>query len=339
MKLSDFDYSLPVELIAQYPLTERESARLLIVDRLNKKITHASFKDFSGYLKRGDLLALNNTKVLTCRLLGHKGTGGKAKVLLTKRKNGSTFEALIQPSRTKVGERIKFNHGTVTAVITNRKEISFQKRDADNIYKLGEVPLPPYIKREPEDLDRDYYQTVYAQKEGAIASPTAGLHFTRKILGEIEADGINLAYLTLHVGLGTFKPVVLEDITRHEMESEYFQVPKPAQESIDETRKNKGKIIAVGTTTLRALEAYAIGLKEGFTDLFIYPGYKFKIVDSLLTNFHLPKTTLFMLVCAFCAAGASVSGEGGIALMKKAYQEAIDKKYRFYSYGDAMLIV
>jgi S-adenosylmethionine:tRNA ribosyltransferase-isomerase len=339
MKLSNFDYCLPVDLIAQYPLEKRESAKLLIVDCLNKKITHAFFQGFGSYLKRGDLLVLNNTKVLTCRLIGYKSTGGKVKVLLTKRKDGSIFEALIQPSRTKIGERIKFNDGKVTGVITSRKEISFQKKDADNIYKLGKVPLPPYIKREPEELDKDYYQTVYAQKEGAIASPTAGLHFSQKMLEGLERDGVNIAYLTLHVGLGTFKPVVSEDITRHKMEPEYFQVPKLTQEKIERTRQDKGKIIAVGTTTLRALEAYAGGLKEGFTDLFIYPGFKFKIAGSLLTNFHLPKTTLFMLVCAFCAAGASASGGGGIEFMRKAYQEAIDNKYRFYSYGDAMLII
>ncbi|MFA5402199.1 MAG: tRNA preQ1(34) S-adenosylmethionine ribosyltransferase-isomerase QueA, partial [Candidatus Omnitrophota bacterium] len=200
---------------------------------------------------------------------------------------------------------------------------------AGTIYELGQVPLPPYIRREPEDLDKDYYQTVYANKEGAIASPTAGLHFTEELLKKIELSGVNIAHLTLHVGLGTFKPVTSEDITKHKMEPEFFQIPKSSQEKIEAARKNKSRIIAVGTTTLRALEAYADGLKEGWTNLFIYPGYKFKLVDCLLTNFHLPKTTLFMLTCAF----------GGEKLIKQAYQEAVDKQYRFYSYGDAMLII
>ncbi|OQB10846.1 MAG: S-adenosylmethionine:tRNA ribosyltransferase-isomerase [Candidatus Omnitrophica bacterium ADurb.Bin205] len=329
MKLSDFDYSLPKDLIAQYPLEERESARLLVVERLSGRITHRVFKDFTGCLKKDDLLVLNNTRVLTCRLLGHKGSGGKVKVLLTKRKDGSRFEALIQPSRTKIGEKIGFNQGKVIGIVTNRREISFKKEDADIIYKLGQVPLPPYIKREPEELDRDYYQTVYASKEGAIASPTAGLHFTSQMVEEISVSGVNIGYLTLHVGLGTFKPVTCEDITLHRMEPEYFQVLKVTQDKIETARKNRSRIIAVGTTTLRALETYATGLREGFTGLFVYPGYKFKITDCLLTNFHLPKTTLFMLVCAF----------GGEPLIKKAYQEAVDNKYRFYSYGDAMLII
>lgn len=329
MKLSDFDYSLPKDLIAQYPLEERESARLLVVERLSGRITHRVFKDFKGYLNKDDLLALNNTRVLTCRLLGHKDSGGKVKVLLTKRKDGSRFEALIQPSRTKIGERIGFNQGKVIGIITNRREISFKKEDADTIYNLGQIPLPPYIKREPEELDKDYYQTVYASKEGAIASPTAGLHFTSRMIEEISASGVNIGYLTLHVGLGTFKPVVCEDIALHKMESEYFQVLKATQDKIETARNNKNKITAVGTTVLRALETYAAGVKEGFTDLFVYPGYKFRITDCLLTNFHLPKTTLFMLVCAF----------GGESLIKRAYQEAVDNKYRFYSYGDAMLII
>ncbi len=329
LKLSNFDYALPKELIAQYPLKERESARLLVVNRSDNSIEHKIFKDLTGYLKASDLLVLNDTKVLTCRLMGHKATGGKVEILLTKRKSGSTFDALIQPSRTKIGEKIFFGKDEISGVVTNRKEITFQPKDADRIYGFGEVPLPPYIKREPEELDKEYYQTVYAEREGAIASPTAGLHFTGNLLKQIEAQGVNIAYLTLHVGLGTFKPVITDDITEHQMEPETFQVSKSAQEKIEEARKNKSRIIAVGTTSLRALEAYAAGAKEGQTNLFIYPGYKFKLASALLTNFHLPKTTLFMLVCAF----------GGEKLMKDAYQEALDKKYRFYSYGDAMLIV
>lgn len=329
MKLSNFDYELPKDLIAQYPLKERHKAKLLVLNRAQGTIEHYLFEDVLKFLNKDDLLVLNNTKVLTCRLMGRKATGGKVEVLLTRRKTGSIFECLIQPSRTKTGEKIIFAEGKITGIISGRGEISFKLPDANAIYQFGQVPLPPYIKREPEDLDKVYYQTVYAEKEGAIASPTAGLHFTDEILKEIASLGIDTAYLTLHVGLGTFKPVKSEDITEHQMEPEYFNLPKNAQEKIESARLNKKRILAVGTTSLRALESYANGVKEGNTDLFIYPGYKFKIVDSLLTNFHLPKTTLFMLVCAF----------GGEALMKKAYQEAVGQKYRFYSYGDAMLII
>lgn len=329
MKLSSFDYSLPKELIAQYPLEKRESAKLMVVKRSTLTIEHCVFKDLGNFLKKDDLLVLNDTKVLTCRLIGHKATGGKVEVLLTKRKSGSIFEAMIQPSRTKVGEKIIFGDGKITGIVSNRREISFKVCDANDIYKLGQVPLPPYIRRDPEELDKEYYQTVYADKEGAIASPTAGLHFTDELLKDLSASGINIAYLTLHVGVGTFKPVVTDDITEHRMEPEFFQVPENTKQKVEEARKVKARIIAVGTTSLRALETYANGAKEGQTDLFIYPGYEFKLVDSLLTNFHLPKTTLFMLVCAF----------GQEKLMKEAYQEAVDKKYRFYSYGDAMLII
>ena len=330
MKLSDFDYALPKESIAQYPLKNREEARLLVVHRADGRIEHKIFKDLTGYLRKSDLLVLNDTKVLSCRLMGHKATGGKVEILLTKRKSGSTFDALIQPSRTKIGEKIYFDKDNeICGIVTNRKEITFNPKDANIIYEFGQVPLPPYIKREPEDLDKEYYQTVYANKEGAIASPTAGLHFTPELLKEIEGAGVNLAHLTLHVGLGTFKPVISDDITEHKMEPEFFQVPKAAQDKIEEARKNNSRIIAVGTTSLRALEAYAGGTREGWTSLFIYPGFDFKLANALLTNFHLPKTTLFMLACAF----------GGEKLMKQAYNEALAQKYRFYSYGDAMLII
>ncbi|HPL82752.1 MAG TPA: tRNA preQ1(34) S-adenosylmethionine ribosyltransferase-isomerase QueA [Candidatus Omnitrophota bacterium] len=329
MKLSNFDYELPKDLIAQYPLKERHKAKLLVVNRANGSIEHRLFEDILSYLNKDDLLILNNTKVLACRLMGRKATGGKVEVLLTRRKTGSIFECLIQPSRTKTGEKIIFAGGEITGIISGRGEISFRLEDANAIYKFGQVPLPPYIKREPEDLDKVYYQTVYAEKEGAIASPTAGLHFTEELLKEIASRGIDAAYITLHVGLGTFKPVKSDNITEHKMEPEYFNVPKNTQEKIENARLDKKRIVAVGTTSLRALESYANGVKEGNTDLFIYPGYKFKLVGSLLTNFHLPKTTLFMLVCAF----------GGENLMKKAYQEAVAQKYRFYSYGDAMLII
>ena len=329
LKLSEFDYPLPKDLIAQYPLQKREEARLLIVNRKTGTLSHGVFKEINGFFKKNDLLVLNDTKVLHCRLMGKKVTGGRIEILLTRRINGTTFSCLVQPSRTKVGEKIIFASGKITGTLSSRGQISFKQLDADTIYNFGIVPLPPYIKREPEDLDTIYYQTVYAKNEGALASPTAGLHFTQESLKQIHGAGVNLAYVTLHVGLGTFRPVRCENITEHKMEPEYFLVPDAAIAALAKTKADKGRIIAVGTTSLRALETYASGRKEGHTDLFVYPGYKFASVDCLITNFHLPMTTLFMLVCAF----------GGKELMLKAYQEAVDKKYRFYSYGDAMLII
>lgn len=329
IKLTEFDYPLPGELIAQYPLEERDQARLLIINRKTGSISHKLFKDILGFFSPNDLLVLNDTKVLHCRLMGNKITGGRVEILLTRRVNGTTFSCLVQPSRTKIGEKILFAHGAITGILSSRGQISFKRADADTIYGFGIVPLPPYIKREPEDLDTIYYQTVYAKNEGALASPTAGLHFTQELLKQIQSFGINLAYVTLHVGLGTFRPVRCADITEHKMDAEYFLVPQVTIDALAKAKKDKGRIIAVGTTSLRALETYATGRQEGNTDLFIYPGYKFASVDCLLTNFHLPATTLLMLVCAF----------GGKDLMMKAYQEAVDKKYRFYSYGDAMLII
>jgi S-adenosylmethionine:tRNA ribosyltransferase-isomerase len=329
LKLAEFDYPLPKELIAQYPLKNREEARLLIVNRKTGSIRHGVFKDIFEFFRKNDLLVLNDTKVLHCRLMGNKITGGRVEILLTRRINGTTFACLVQPSRTKVGEKILFATGAITGILSSRGQISFKQSDADTIYNFGIVPLPPYIKRDPEDLDTVYYQTVYAKNDGALASPTAGLHFTQESLKQIQSAGVNLAYLTLHVGLGTFRPVRCENIAEHKMDPEYFLVPDATIAALDKVKADKGRVIAVGTTSLRALETYAAGRKEGHTDLFVYPGYKFALVDCLLTNFHLPMTTLFMLVCAF----------GGKDLMKKAYQEAVDKKYRFYSYGDAMLII
>ncbi|MFA4988905.1 MAG: tRNA preQ1(34) S-adenosylmethionine ribosyltransferase-isomerase QueA [Candidatus Omnitrophota bacterium] len=329
LKLSDFDYTLPGELIAQHPLENREEARLLVVERAAGRITHTCFKQAASFFRKGDLLVLNDTKVLHCRLIGKKRTGGKVEVLLTRRLNGSTFSCLVQPSRTKAGENIFFAGGKVCGKLSARGQISFRQEDADTIYEYGLVPLPPYIKREPVESDKTDYQTVYARNEGALASPTAGLHFTSRLLEDIEEGGVDIAYITLHVGLGTFRPVRCEDITEHKMHPEYFLVPAETCAGIERTKSSGGRIIAAGTTVLRTLETYAGGRKEGNTDIFIYPGYKFRLADCLLTNFHLPKTTLFMLVCAF----------GGEKLIKQAYREAIGKKYRFYSYGDAMLII
>ena len=329
MKLSDFDYHLPRELIAQYPLEERDSAKLLVLDRKKETIAHRTFKEVAEYLKKDDLLVLNNTKVVACRLNGKRLSGGKVEVFLLNRKDGLTFRALIKPARIKLDEKIIFDGGSVTGCLTGKNEFTFHAKDVDTVYGLGAMPLPPYIKREAEPLDSVYYQTVYAEQEGAVASPTAGLHFTEGLIREIKSRGVKVAYLTLHVGLGTFKPVQVEDVAAHKMEPEYFRVSDAADTAIKNARSEKSRIVAVGTTSLRALESYARGTKEGHTDLFIYPGFDFKLADCLITNFHLPKTTLFMLVCAFA----------GEKLVKRAYQEAIENKYRFYSYGDAMIII
>lgn len=329
LKLSSFDYHLPQGAIAQFPLEERDSARLLVVDRETGQLTHRLFKDIGAYFKSGDLLVLNDTKVLAARLQGRRKTGGKVEVLLLRRKEGLAFEAMLKPARLKTGEEVFFNAPGLSATITARNEITFCAGSIDEVYGAGVMPLPPYIKREAQESDRAYYQTVYAKNSGAVAAPTAGLHFTPQLLDAIRGQGTGIGYLTLHVGPGTFKPVKEEDVTRHKMDKEYFTVPPDAAGLIDKTVKDKGRIFATGTTSLRALEAYAGGQKGGETDLFIYPGYEFKITDCLITNFHLPKTTLFMLVCAFAGTG----------LMKRAYQEAVDAGYRFYSYGDCMLIL
>lgn len=332
LQLSDFDYTLPKELIAQYPLEERDQARLLVLERRAGRIEHRIFKDITDYLLRDDLLVLNDTKVRPCRLKGFRKTGGRVEILLTAHKSGLTFAALIKPSRIRQGEKIILNEShNVFVEITAKNEVTFCDtfEDINSIYKFGRMPLPPYIKREPGELDDIYYQTVYARKEGAVAAPTAGLHFTQELIEKIKSLGVNIAYITLHISYSTFKPVETEDITAHKMDKEYFGIGRDTIGLINQTRRGKARIFATGTTSLRALETYTLGAKEGYTDLFIYPGYKFKLVNCLLTNFHLPRTTLFMLVCAFA----------GEKLIKKAYQEAIDKKYRFYSYGDAMLII
>lgn len=329
MKLSNFDYDLPKELIAQYPLEERDNARLLVINRAEGTIEHRVFKDIFDYLRKNDLIVLNNTKVLRSRLKGRRSSGGKVEVLLLNRKNNMTFNALIRPARVRPGEKIIFNAGKAFGVISDRNEITFNAKDAESVYKIGLIPLPPYIKRDPVELDDVYYQTVYAKKEGAIASPAAGLHFTKQQINKLGSCGAGIAYVTLHVGYATFKPVKAEDVTTHKMEPEYFEIPDEAGSLIIKAAQNKARIFAVGTTSMRALETYSLGVRCGHTDLFIYPGYRFNTVSCLLTNFHLPRTTLFMLVCAF----------GGEDLVKKAYNEAIGERYRFYSYGDAMLII
>jgi S-adenosylmethionine:tRNA ribosyltransferase-isomerase len=329
LRLSDFDYNLPRQLIAQYPLKERTQARLLVLKRKSGKIEHSVFSNLKDYLHPDDLLVLNDTKVLPARLTGQRLSGGKVEVLLLSKDEGFTFSCLIRPGRLRLGEKVIFNSGKICAELVAKNKIKFFAKNTNEIYAHGVMPLPPYIKRKVQEQDSSDYQTVYAKNDGSVASPTAGLHFTSEFLKDIKSRGINIAYITLHIGYSTFKPVKAEDITRHKMEAEYFKIPAESQKLIKASRNSGSRIIAVGTTSLRALETYAQAGPEGYTDLFIYPGYEFKIADCLLTNFHLPRTTLFMLACAFA----------GEESLKKAYCEAIDKKYRFYSYGDAMLII
>ena len=346
MKLSDFDYYLPKELIAQEPLSKRDASRLLVVDRRANTISHRRFRDLFEYLKPLELLVLNNTRVIPARLLGvKKDTGGKVDLLLVGRLSKKRFKALIRP-HLKINQEIILNRGTVRAHLAGDKVLEFKKDlPSELLKKIGLMPLPPYIKRHPQELDALRYQTVYARNPGAIACPTAGLHFTKELLKEIKEKKVRIAYITLHAGVGTFKPVNRENIKEHIMEPEEFNVSRKAQGDVIKAKEKAGRIFAVGTTTARALETAAAIFTNheprlpagkagttnhcGHTNLFIYPGYKFKVVDCLLTNFHLPKTTLLMLACAFA----------GKDLIMQAYQEAIKEKYRFYSYGDAMLII
>ncbi|MFC1624479.1 tRNA preQ1(34) S-adenosylmethionine ribosyltransferase-isomerase QueA [Candidatus Omnitrophota bacterium] len=335
MKLSDFDYNLPKELIAQYPSRSRDESRLLVLHRDTGKIEHRIFKDIIEYFHKGDLLVLNDTKVIPSRLIGRKETGGKVEALiLYNGKKGALdgeCEALLKPARgCKIGSRLIFGdkelEAEVTRIENGKRFLKFDgnKGVMDLLDKLGEMPLPPYIKRRASDSDRESYQTIYASKKGAIAAPTAGLHFTESLLSRISSKGVDIECITLHVGYPTFRSVKTIDIREHKMEKEYFEIEDKVAKKLEQ---KKGRTIAVGTTTSRALET--IASLKGWTDLFIYPPYRFKKVDVLLTNFHLPRTTLLMLVSAFC----------GRENLFKAYQEAIDKRYRFYSYGDAMLII
>jgi len=340
MRLSNFDYQLPKELIAQAPLVLRDQSRLLVLERNSGKLFHQKFSDLVKYLSPSDCLILNNTKVVPARIFGKRKTGAKVEILLLEKKNRSTYRCLLKPARVKLDEPIVFNNNSLSAKILVRRDsghlIRFEgKSNIDlAIKKLGIMPLPPYIRRNATDFDRITYQTVYAEEEGAIAAPTAGLHFTKKLLSQIKEKGTQIGFLTLHVGWGTFRPIKTDEVISHKMEEEKFSLPQKSADLINSTKKKNNKVFAVGTTTTRVLETIAddkgeVTAAKGKTDLFIYPGYRFKVVDCLLTNFHLPKSTLFLLVCAFA----------GRDLIFKAYQEAIKERYRFYSYGDAMLIL
>ena len=341
MKTSDFYYDLPQELIAQEPLKDRSSSRLLVLHRDSGEIEHKIFKDITGYLKKGDCLVINDTKVMPARLIGaRKNTGARVEILLLVRKDLDTWEVLTYPGKkAKPGDVITFGDGRLEAEILDVIEGGNRivKFHYDGVFEtildeLGEMPLPPYITHKLEDKNR--YQTVYAVHEGSAAAPTAGLHFTKELLEEIKNMGVEIAHVTLHVGLGTFRPVKVEDVTNHEMHSEYYVVEKEEADKINNARKNGGRIISVGTTSTRTLESVTdengvVQPGSGWTKIFIYPGYKFKAVDCLITNFHLPESTLIMLVAALV----------GKDKILDTYRIAVEEKYRFFSFGDAMFIV
>ncbi len=345
MKVDEFDYHLPPELIAQYPLPRREDSRLLVLDRSTGKIEHKFFPAVKEYLRPGDVLVLNKTKVFPARLYGRReDTGGWIEVVLLREKEHLLWEVLVRPGRrAREGARIVFGNGELKAEVLERTEsggrilrfiTSSGENFWDKIFQLGEIPLPPYIRRNAEELDKERYQTVYAQAVGSVAAPTAGLHFTKELLSELQQSGVKLAFVLLHVGLGTFRPVRVENVEEHTMHEEFWRVVAEAAQVINGARAEGGRIVAVGTTSVRVLESAAaddgtVLPGEGWTRLFIYPGYRFKVVDCLITNFHLPRSTLLMLVCAFA----------GRELVLRAYSEAVARKYRFFSYGDAMLIL
>jgi len=342
MRIEEFDFNLPSSLIAQYPSSQRGDSRLMVIDRHSGEIQHRTFQDLADFLRPRDLVVMNNTRVLPARLIGKKETGGKCEILLIPSRNGppGEWEALIKDVRKiRPGTRIQFGEGfsgDILEVKGGKAKIRFTPGGEvmDLLQKFGHIPLPPYIRRPDEPQDRERYQTILAEKDGSIAAPTAGLHFTHSLLQSIQARGVHLTRITLHVGIGTFAPVRVHEIQDHTMETEWVEIPETVAQSIEETKQTGGRVIAVGTTTTRALESVADsqgGVKPGqhLARLFIYPGYCFRIIDALITNFHLPKSTLIMLVSALV----------GKDFLMKAYKEAIAKKYRFYSYGDAMLIL
>lgn len=371
MKLSDFDYHLPEGLIAQKAASPRDQSRLLVLDRISGKIEHKKFFEIINYFKSGDLLVLNNTKVINARLLGKKAeTGGKIEVFLLKKNPPNpplskgaqeVWQCLIGGKGRKENLKIKFAGRFTAEIIKNNEDGTWLVRFNQSgekfmrtVEKIGQTPLPPYIKRTANTADKKTYQTIYAQRPGSVAAPTAGLHFTPRLIEALEKKGVKIVYLTLHVGLGTFAPVKTENLKEHKMHSEWYEIGAKTMKEIIKAKKEKRRVIAVGTTSVRTLESvfknYKIndyppagGLKiknfSGWTDIFIYPPYKFKAVDAMITNFHLPKSTLLMLISAFAKAPADKSALAGRSKIFKIYEEAIRKKYRFFSYGDAMLII
>lgn len=339
MNTDEFDYYLPEERIAQTPLLDRTASRLLLLDKKTGEYKDESFRNIKNFLKKGDCLVLNNTRVIPARLYGvKKGSGGAIEFLLLHRFSTDEWEVALKPGRkAKIGALFEFGGGKLTAEVleileggNRRVRFSYEGLFENVLEELGEMPLPHYIKEKLEDKER--YQTVYSKYDGSAAAPTAGLHFTTELLSEIEKMGVKLAYLTLHVGLGTFRPVKVTDVTHHKMHSEYYSVSQEAADIVNETRKNGGRVICVGTTSCRTVESATeegtLRAKSGETDIFIYPGYKFKMTDALITNFHLPKSTLVMLVSALA----------GKEKILKAYKHAVEEEYRFFSFGDAMFI-
>ena len=341
MKTSDFYYDLPEELIAQDPLEDRTASRLLVLDRQTGTVEHKIFSDVIDYLNKGDCLVINNTRVIPARLIGEKeGTGGKVEVLLLKRRANDVWETLVKPGKKlKPGAKITFGDGRLRAEVLevveegNRLVKFYYEGIFEEILdSLGEMPLPPYITHKLED--KEMYQTGDAKFDGSAAAPTAGLHFTKELLNKIEEKGIKIASITLHVGLGTFRPVKVDDVNNHHMHTEWYEVNAEAAEIINETKRNGGRVICVGTTSCRTIESVAdengyMKAKTGETDIFIYPGYKFKVMDGLITNFHLPESTLVMLVSAFAGKENVLS----------AYETAVKERYRFFSFGDAMILI
>ena len=340
MDVKDFDYDLPEELIAQDPLEDRSSSRLMVLDKKTGEVSHHIFKEIIKYLRPGDCLVLNNTKVIPARLYGVKeGTMAKIEILLLKRKQNDVWETLVKPGKkAKPGTKIIFGDGILTGEVIdvvddgNRLiQFSYDGIFEEILDKLGQMPLPPYITHQLKDKNR--YQTVYAKYDGSAAAPTAGLHFTKELLNEVKEKGVDIAEVTLHVGLGTFRPVKVDNVLDHHMHSEFYMVSQEAADKINTAKKNGGRIISVGTTSTRTLESAAdengmLHECSGWTDIFIYPGYKFKVIDCLITNFHLPQSTLVMLVSALAGREHILS----------AYKKAVEEKYRFFSFGDAMFI-
>jgi len=340
MDVNEFDYYLPQELIAQDPIEDRASSRLLVLDRKSGEISHRIFRDILGELTPGDCLVINNTKVIPARLMGiRRGTGAAIEILLLKRKEGDIWEALVKPGRKcRPGTVIEFGEGLMTGEIVDVVEegnrlihFTYEGIFEEILDRLGQMPLPPYITHELKDRNR--YQTVYAKYDGSAAAPTAGLHFTPELLQQIRDKGVSIAEITLHVGLGTFRPVKVDVVEEHHMHSEYYSVTQEAADLINGTKQRGGRVIAVGTTSCRTLESATgedgiLKTGAGWTQIFIYPGYRFKMIDALITNFHLPKSTLVMLVSA-------LAGRENIL---NAYEEAVRERYRFFSFGDAMFI-
>lgn len=341
MKTSDFYYDLPKELIAQTPIESRDHSRLLFMDKVTGKLEHKHFYDIIDFLKPGDCLIANDSRVLPARIFGiKKNTGANVEFLLLKQVGNNKWETLCKPGKkAKVGTSFVFGDNLMIATVVEVKNDGnriIEFKSDENFFtvldKIGQMPLPPYITKKL--LDKERYQTVYSAELGSAAAPTAGLHFTKELMKKIEDKGIKIGYVTLHVGLGTFRPVKVDDVTNHKMHKEHYEIPEETAKLINETKKNGGRVIAVGTTSCRTLESVAnkydeVKACEGWTDIFIYPGYKFKVLDGLITNFHLPESTLIMLVSAFA----------GLDNVMNAYKIAVKEKYRFFSFGDAMVIL